>query len=342
LAERMLAKFLPPLLHVPMDIGGKVLPMATPQQVMFIPIEPKTEADREKLAQALRKLMAEDPTFGMNSDVQTGQSILRGVNELQLEMIVDRLNREFNIDVTIGDPQVAYKETVTRLAGGEGRYVRQTGSRDHYAHAKIRLVPGNTGSSYVFDSQSIGGVIPEEFIPSIDEGIKEALTRGVLTGYPVDDVRIELYDGSYHEVDSPEIAFKIAGAEAFKDSAKKANPVLLEPVMATEVVVPEECMGDVVGDLTSRRGRIESMERRGTTQAIKSRVPLSELLGYAEDLRSLRQGRATCSMYFDRYEPVSAGPHSDNEDRIAPVVVPRTPPPRSKNSGVALPEPECE
>jgi elongation factor G len=325
-----------------MDIGGKIPPMRTPQQVILIAIEPKTEADREKLAQALRQLLAEDPTFGMNSDVRTGQSILRGVNELQLEIIVDRLKCEFNIDVTVGNPQVAYKETVTQLAEGEGRYVRQTGSRGHYAHAKIRLVPGNPGSGYVFDSQSIEGMIPKEFIPSIDEGIKEALTRGVLTGYPIDDVRVELYEGSYHEVDSSESAFKVAGAEAFRDAAKKANPVLLEPVMATEVVVPEEYLGDVVGDLTSRRGRIESVERRGTTQAIKSLVPLSELLGYAKDLRARTQSRATCSIYFDRYAPVSGGPHSDNEDRIAPVVVPRTPMPKSKSSGVALPEPECE
>jgi elongation factor G len=309
---------------------------------MFIAIEPKTEADRAKLAQALGLLLAEDPTARMNSDVQTGQSILRGVTELQLEMMVDRLKREFNIDVTIGNPQVAYKETVTRLAEGEGRYVRQTGGRGHYAHAKIRLVPGNAGSGCVFDSQSIGDLIPKQFIPSIDEGIKAAINRGVLAGYPMDNVRVELFGGSYHEVDSSEMAFKIAGAEAFQDAAKRANPVLLEPIMAAEVAVPGELIGDIVGDLTSRRAYIKGMERRDEIQVIKCRVPLSKMLGYASDLRSRSQGRATCSMYFDRYEPVSGGPHSDNDDCVAPVLVPRTPWPRSKESGVALPEPECE
>ncbi len=338
----MLAKFPPPRLYAPMGIGGKIPPMGTPQQVVFITIEVRTEAGREKLALALQQLLSEDPTFGMDGNVQTGQAIVRGVNELQLEMIVDRLQREFNIEVTAGNPQVAYKETLTRTAEGEGRYVRQTGGQGHYAHAKIRLMPGSAGSGCVFDNQSVGDLIPHEFISSIEEGIKEALSRGVLAGYPVDDVRVELYDGSYHEVDSSEMAFKIAGAEAFHDAAKKASPVLLEPIMATEVVVPEEFMVEVVGDLTSRRGHIESFERRGTTQAIKSRVPLSEMLGYAHDLRSRTQGRATCSMYFDQYEPVPGGPHSDDADRMAPVFVPRTPRPRSKNSGVALPEPECQ
>jgi elongation factor G len=316
--------------------------MGTPQQVVFITIEVRTEASREKLAPALRQLLSEDPTFGIDGDVQTGQAVVRGVSELQLEMIVDRLQREFNIELTAGNPQVAYKETLTRTAEGEGRYVRQTGSRDHYAHAKIRLVLGSAGSGCVLNSQSIGELIPKEFISSIEEGIKEALIRGVLAGYRVDDVRIELSGGSYHEVDSSAIAFKIAGAEAFQDAAKKAKPVLLEPIMAVEVAVPEELMGDVVGDLALRRAHVKGMERRDTKQVIKSSVPLAEMLGYAHNLHSRTQGHATCSMFFDRYEPVPSDPQSDDEDRMAPVVVPRTPRPRSKNSGVALPEPECQ
>jgi elongation factor G len=280
--------------------------MDFPEPVISLAIEPKTKADQEKLGTGLGKLMAEDPTFRVNTDQQTGQTIIRGMGELHLEIIVDRLKREFNVEASVGKPQVAYKETLTRQSEGEGRYVRQTGGRGQYGHAKIRLFPGQPGTGYVFENEIVGGAIPKEFIKPIDEGIKEALTRGVLAGYPVDDVKIELYDGSFHDVDSSEMAFKIAGSMAFQDAAKKAKPVLLEPVMRVEVVVPKEHMGDVMGNLSGRRGQIQSQEDRGGTQIIAARVPLSEMFGYATDLRSRTQGRATYSMHFDRYEPAPA------------------------------------
>jgi elongation factor G len=280
--------------------------MDFPEPVISLAIEPKTKADQEKLGTGLGKLMAEDPTFRVNTDQQTGQTIIRGMGELHLEIIVDRLKREFNVEASVGKPQVAYKETLTRQSEGEGRYVRQTGGRGQYGHAKIRLFPGQPGTGYVFENEIVGGAIPKEFIKPIDEGIKEALTRGVLAGYPVDDVKIELYDGSFHDVVSSEMAFKIAGSMAFQDAAKKAKPVLLEPVMRVEVVVPKEHMGDVMGNLSGRRGQIQSQEDRGGTQIIAARVPLSEMFGYATDLRSRTQGRATYSMHFDRYEPAPA------------------------------------
>jgi elongation factor G len=224
------------------------------------------------------------------------------MGELHLDIIVDRLKREFNVEANVGRPQVAYKETLTLQAEGEGRYVRQTGGRGQYGHAKIRLIPRKPGEGYEFVNAIVGGTIPREFIKPIDEGIKEALTTGVLAGFPIDDVGIELYDGSYHDVDSNEMAFKIAGSMAFKDAAKRARPVLLEPVMRVEVVVPKEFMGDIMGDIASRRGHIQSQEDLGGTQIVSSRVPLSEMFGYATDLRSRTQGRATYSMHFDRYE----------------------------------------
>jgi elongation factor G len=290
--------------------------MDFPEPVISLAIEPKTKGDQEKLGQGLGKLQAEDPTFRVNTDEQTGQVVIRGMGELHLEIIVDRLKREFNVEASVGKPQVAYKETLTRPADGEGRYVRQTGGRGQYGHAKIRLIPAEPGTGYQFDNQIVGGVIPREFIKPIDEGIKEALTRGVLAGYPVDDVKIELYDGSYHDVDSSEMAFKIAGSMAFQDAAKKAKPVLLEPVMRVEVVVPKDYMGDVMGDLSSRRGRIQSQEDRGGTQIINARVPLSEMFGYATDLRSRTQGRATYSMHFDRYEQA---PQNVSEEVVARI-----------------------
>jgi len=277
--------------------------MEFPEPVISLAIEPKTKADQEKLGQGLQKLMAEDPTFKVNTDPQTAQTVIAGMGELHLEILVDRLKREFNVEASVGKPQVAYKETLTRPADGDGRYIRQTGGRGQYGHAKIHLHPGEPGSGYVFENHIVGGAIPREYIKPIDEGIKEALTRGVLAGYPVDDVKIELYDGSYHDVDSSEMAFKIAGSMAFQDAAKKAKPVLLEPMMRVEVVVPKEYMGDVMGNLSSRRGQIQSQEDRGGTQIISARVPLSEMFGYATDLRSRTQGRATYSMHFDRYEP---------------------------------------
>jgi len=276
--------------------------MDFPEPVISLAIEPKTKGDQEKLGQGLAKLMAEDPTFRVNTNEQTGQVVIAGMGELHLEIIVDRLKREFGVVANVGKPEVAYKETLTRAADGEGRYVRQTGGRGQYGHARIHLRPSEPGEGYVFENKIVGGVIPREFIKPIDEGIKEALTRGVLAGYPVDDVKIELYDGSFHDVDSSEMAFKIAGSMAFQDAAKKARAVLLEPVMRVEVVVPKDYLGDVMGDLASRRGRIQSQEDRGGTQIINARVPLSEMFGYATDLRSSTQGRATYSMHFDRYE----------------------------------------
>jgi elongation factor G len=288
--------------------------MDFPEPVISLAIEPKTKADQEKLGTGLGKLMAEDPTFRVNTDQQTAQTIIRGMGELHLEIIVDRLKREFNVEASVGKPQVAYKETLTQQAEGEGRYVRQTGGRGQYGHAKIRLYPGAPGTGYIFENEIVGGAIPKEFIKPIDEGIKEALTRGVLAGYPVDDVKIELYDGSFHDVDSSEMAFKIAGSMAFQDAAKRARPVLLEPVMRVEVVVPKEYMGDVIGNLSGRRGQIQSQEDRGGTQIISARVPLSEMFGYATDLRSRTQGRATYSMHFDRYEPA---PRDVSEEVVA-------------------------
>jgi elongation factor G len=288
--------------------------MDFPEPVISLAIEPKTKADQEKLGQGLGKLMAEDPTFRVNTDTQTAQTIIRGMGELHLEIIVDRLKREFNVEATVGKPQVAYKETLTRPADGEMKYAKQTGGRGQYGHVKIHLYPGEPGTGYVFEDEIVGGAIPKEFIKPVMEGIKEALTRGILAGYPIDDVRVELYDGSYHDVDSSEMAFKIAGSMAFQDAAKKAKPVLLEPVMRVEVVVPKEYMGDVMGNLSSRRGQIQSQEDRGGTQIIAARVPLSEMFGYATDLRSRTQGRATYSMHFDRYEPA---PQNVSEEVVA-------------------------
>ena len=290
--------------------------MDFPEPVISLAIEPKTKADQEKLGQGLGKLMAEDPTFRVKTDQATGEVVIAGMGELHLEIIVDRLKREFNVEASVGRPQVAYKETLTRPADGEMKYAKQTGGRGQYGHVKIHLYPGEPGTGYIFENEIVGGTIPKEFIKPIDEGIKEALTRGVLAGYPVDDVRIELYDGSYHDVDSSEMAFKIAGSMAFQDAAKKARPVLLEPVMRVEVVVPKEHMGDVMGNLSSRRGQIQSQEDRGGTQIINARVPLSEMFGYATDLRSRTQGRATYSMHFDRYEQA---PNHVSEEVVARV-----------------------
>jgi elongation factor G len=290
--------------------------MDFPEPVISLAIEPKTKADQEKLGQGLGKLMNEDPTFRVKTDQATGEVVIAGMGELHLEIIVDRLKREFNVEASVGRPQVAYKETLTRPADGEMKYAKQTGGRGQYGHVKIHLFPGEPGTGYIFENETTQGSIPKEFIKPIDEGIKEALTRGVLAGYPVDDVRIELYDGSYHDVDSSEMAFKIAGSMAFQDAAKKAKPVLLEPVMRVEVVVPKEHMGDVMGNLSSRRGQIQSQEDRGGTQIINARVPLAEMFGYATDLRSRTQGRATYSMHFDRYEQA---PNHVSEEVVARV-----------------------
>jgi elongation factor G len=290
--------------------------MDFPEPVISLAIEPKTKADQEKLGQGMSKLMAEDPTFRVRTDEQTGQVVIAGMGELHLEIIVDRLKREFNVEASVGKPQVAYKETLTAPAEGEGRFVRQTGGRGQYGHAKIHLIPLAPGSGYEFENKIVGGSVPREYIKPIDQGIQEALTRGILAGYPIDDVRIELYDGSYHDVDSSEMAFKIAGSMAFQDAAKRARPVLMEPVMRVEVVVPKDYLGEVMGDLASRRGRIQSQEDRGGTQIISARVPLSDMFGYATELRSRTQGRATYSMHFDRYEQA---PSNVSEEVIARV-----------------------
>jgi elongation factor G len=277
--------------------------MSFPDPVISVAIEPKTKADQDKLAQALTRLAEEDPTFRVRSDEETGQTIIAGMGELHLEIIVDRLMREFNVNANVGRPQVAYRETIDKpVEKVEGRFVRQTGGRGQYGHAVINLTPAEPGAGYEFVDKIVGGKVPREYIPSVDLGIQEAMEAGVLAGYPVVDVIVELTDGSYHEVDSSEMAFKVAGSMAFKNAMQRATPKLLEPVMAVEVVTPEEYLGDVMGDLNSRRGRVEGLEPRGNAQAIRARVPLATMFGYATDLRSTTQGRATFTMQFDRYE----------------------------------------
>jgi elongation factor G len=279
--------------------------MTFPEPVISVAIEPKTKSDQDKLAGALQRLSEEDPTFRVRTDEETGQTLISGMGELHLEIIVDRLTREFNVDANVGRPQVAYRETIGKpVEKVEGRFVRQTGGRGQYGHAIVDLEPAAPGEGYEFIDKIVGGKIPREYIPSVDLGIQEAMESGVLAGYPVVDVRVTLVDGSYHDVDSSEMAFKVAGSMAFKNAMQRAKPKLLEPVMAVEVVTPEEYLGDVMGDLNSRRGRVEGLEPRGNTQAIRAKVPLAQMFGYATDLRSTTQGRATFTMQFDRYEDV--------------------------------------
>jgi len=281
--------------------------MVFPEPVIFIAIEPKTKADEEKLSASLQKLADEDPTFRVQTDEETGQPIIAGMGELHLEIIVDRLTREFNVDANVGKPQVSYRETIRKAVHGiEGRFVRQTGGRGQYGVVKIDLEPTEPGEGYSFENRIVGGAVPRDYIPSVDEGIQEAMDSGVLAGYPMVDMRAVLVDGSYHEVDSSDMAFKIAGSLAFKAAAQKANPVLLEPMMAVEVVTPGEFLGDVMGDITSRRGHIDGIEPRGTTQVISGTVPLSTMFGYATALRSMTQGRATYTMQFKHYAEVPA------------------------------------
>ena len=310
----------------------------TGRALLSLAIRPKTEADRERLARGVTALMAEDPTMSVETDPATGEVVVAGMGELHLEIIIDRLKREFLVEANVGRPQVAYKEALTRPADGEGRYVRRSGGHGQYAHAKVHLYPGEPGSGYIFENETIGGAIPTEFIKPIEEGIKDALTGGVLAGYPVDDIRIVLYDGSYHDVDSSELAFRIAGLMAFHDAARRAQPVLLEPVMRVEVVAPTECMGDVLGDVSSRRGLIQSQEDRDGMQCIDARVPLSKMFGYATDLRSRTRGRGTFAMQFAGYQPCDP---AENEGRgdDSMVGAPRKPTPTLRNSSVALPEP---
>jgi elongation factor G len=279
--------------------------MVFPEPVIAVAIEPKTKGDQDKLGAALQRLVEEDPTFRVRTDEETGQTIISGMGELHLEIIVDRLTREFNVDANVGRPQVAYRETFGKAVEKiQGKFVRQTGGRGQYGDAVINASPMEPGEGYEFVDKIVGGSIPKEYIPSVDLGIQEAMESGILAGYPVVDIKIELVDGSYHDVDSSEMAFKIAGSMAFKEAMKRAKPKLLEPVMAVEVVTPEEYLGDVLGDLSARRGRVEGIEPRGNVQAVKARVPLATMFGYATDLRSTTQGRATFTMQFDRYEEV--------------------------------------
>ena len=278
--------------------------MEFPDPVISVAIEPKTKASQDKMTQALLKLAEEDPTFRTYTDEETGQTIISGMGELHLEIIVDRLLREFKVEANVGNPQVAYKESIKSAAEGEGKYVKQSGGRGQYGHARIKIEPLPAGKGYEFVNAIVGGAIPKEYIGPVDQGIQEALQSGVIAGYPVLDVKVTLYDGSYHEVDSSEMAFKIAGSMAIKDALKKATPTLLEPMMKVEVTTPEEYMGDVIGDLNSRRGRIEGMELDNGAQHVKAFVPLSEMFGYATSLRSNTQGRANHSMQFDHYDPV--------------------------------------
>jgi elongation factor G len=277
-----------------------------PNPVIQLAVEPKTKADQEKMGMAIQKLAQEDPTFRVNTDPETGQTILSGMGELHLEIIVDRMMREFGVGANVGKPQVAYRETIRKNSEAEGRHVKQTGGHGQYGHVKIRVEPLPSGTGFEFVNEVTGGRVPKEYINPTEVGIKEALEGGILAGYPMSDVKVTLYDGSFHEVDSSEMAFKIAGSLAIKEAVKKARPVLLEPIMAVEVVVPEEYMGDVIGDLYGRRGRIEATELRGTTRIIKSMVPLSAMFGYATDVRSRTQGRGSFTMHFGKYEEVPA------------------------------------
>jgi elongation factor G len=287
-----------------------------PAPVISVAVEPKTKSDQEKLGLSLDKLMREDPTFRVHTDPDTGQTILSGMGELHLEILVDRMVREFGVAAHIGKPQVAYRETVRQHADAEGRFVRQTGGRGQYGHVKISLDPLPAGSGFQFASEIVGGAIPKEYIGPVEDGVRQALDTGVLAGYEIVDVKVTLVDGSYHEVDSSELAFKIAGSMALKDAAKRAKPVLLEPLMRVEVVVPEEFMGSVTGDLHSRRGRVESTEIRLSSSIIQCKVPLSEMFGYSTELRSMTQGRATYSMHFSQYEEA---PKTISEEVISKI-----------------------
>jgi len=276
-----------------------------PEPVIHVAVEPKTKADQDKLSKALYALSEEDPTFRVRSDEETNQTVISGMGELHLEVLVDRMLREFSVDANVGKPQVAYRETIrNKVEKIEEKYVRQTGGKGQYGHVVISFEPTGPGGGYEFVDAITGGVIPKEYIGSIDQGIREALTSGVLAGYPMVDVKVTLTYGSYHDVDSSEMAFKIAGSLAVKKAARAARPVLLEPVMAVEVVTPDDYMGDVIGDLSSRRGRVEGMDQRGNSQVIHAQVPLADMFGYATDLRSRTQGRATYSMQFEAYNEV--------------------------------------
>jgi elongation factor G len=284
--------------HHPIALGA----ITFPETVISVAIEPKTKADQEKMGVALARLADEDPTFKVRTDDESGQTIISGMGELHLEILVDRMRREHKVEANVGEPKVAFRETIRKKAEAEGKYIRQTGGSGHYGHCKLRIEPNVPGKGYEFINEIKSGSVPKEFIKPIDQGVQGAIELGILAGYPLVDVKVTLYDGSYHEVDSDEMAFKIAGSIAFKEAARKASPVLLEPVMAVEVTVPEEHMGTIIGDINSRRGRIEGMEHIGGSQVIKAIVPLKEMFGYVNDIRSSTQGRASYSMQFARYE----------------------------------------
>ncbi|RIH82685.1 elongation factor G [Calidithermus roseus] len=275
-----------------------------PEPVIDLAIEPKTKADQDKLAVALSRLSEEDPTFRVSTDQETGQTIISGMGELHLEIIVDRLKREFKVDANVGKPQVAYRETITRPVDVEGKFVRQSGGRGQYGHVKIKAEPLGRGSGFEFVNAIVGGVVPKEYIPAVQKGIEEAMQSGPLTGFPIVDLKVTLYDGSYHEVDSNEMAFKIAGSMAIKEAIQQGNPVVLEPIMRVEVTTPEQFLGDIIGDLNSRRGQIQGMDDRGNARIVRAYVPLAEMFGYANDMRSMTQGRASFVMFFDHYAEV--------------------------------------
>jgi elongation factor G len=287
-----------------------------PEPVISIAIEPKTKAEQEKLGFGLQKLASEDPSFRVKTDEETGQTIISGMGELHLEIIVDRLKREFKVEANVGKPQVAYRETITKKVKVEGKFVRQSGGRGQYGHVWLEIEPQEAGKGFEFVDAIKGGVVPREYIPAVGKGALEATDNGILAGFPVVDVKVTLIDGSYHEVDSSEMAFKIAGSMGFKEGCAKASPIILEPIMSVEVVVPEDYMGDVIGDLNSRRGRIMGMDSRAGAQVVSAMVPLASMFGYSTDLRSATQGRATYAMTFDHYEPV---PKSVAEEIVAKV-----------------------
>ena len=290
------------------DLKEKIIleRMDFPEPVIAVAVEPKTKADQEKMAIALAKLAQEDPSFRVHTDEESGQTIISGMGELHLEIIVDRMKREFSVDANVGAPQVAYRETIRGSVEQEGKFVRQSGGRGQYGHVWLRIEPKETGSGYEFVNEIVGGVVPKEYIPAVDKGVQEQLKSGILAGFPVVDVKVSLFDGSYHDVDSNEMAFKIAGSMCFREGARKANPVLLEPIMKVEVVTPEEYMGDVVGDINRRRGLIQGMDDAPSGKTISCEVPLAEMFGYATDLRSATQGRATYSMQFEKYNEAPA------------------------------------
>jgi elongation factor G len=290
--------------------------MTFPEPVIAVAIEPKTRADEEKLGVSLQRLAMEDPTFRVTTEEETSQTLIHGMGELHLEIIVDRLLREFRVEANVGKPQVAYRETIRRKGEAQGKFVRQTGGRGQYGDVYIEVEPNEAGGGFLFENKIIGGAVPKEYVPAVEKGIKEAMETGVLAGYPMVDVKVQLTDGSYHDVDSSEMAFKIAGSMGFKEAVRRAKPVLLEPVMDVEVVTPEEYMGAIVGDLNSRRGRILSMEARGSSQVIRANVPLGQMFGYATEMRSMTQGRATYTMQFARYEEV---PNAIAEEIMAKV-----------------------